>query len=230
MYDDDFITDSEGENQDNEEEINIFHATQLHKPIHINESPDFFENEEIQADTLLRTSLKLDKLSQTLNVESKSTKKLYSILFLLFEENEKILRKFGGVIPTDEINKFHSNLDISTLTQKQLQSLKENIQIRRNLIETNLKLLFIKSLQKLNDSNDKVYRQYDRLKHFIKQVKQSNNELSLKTRQQANRLTKEPTSKTEMNDSDILIHQQRLQKSKSRIAELKSFIETAQHE
>lgn len=245
IFEDDFFDDSQEEEEEEEK-------TPLAPPIRIgqkiepaDEQP--FDKEEMEISNFLQRSIKMESLSRY--KQKTEVDHIRSLLYLLFEECEALLSRYRisigfslqketASLPNIAIenNRIYHNVfdDVYDYENSENENSEfyEFLDFRRNLSSSFLPQLVSVSLQQLNHPLVKLHRQNKRLKHSILDLKKRNLELSVKTRQQANRLVSLSKSDSTVitTENDVLVHQQRLQHAVNRISELRELNEFALNE
>lgn len=194
-------------------------------------------------------SEKLDTLSMSLKFANTVTNRLYSLLYCVNQDTELLITRNRTISPVNlqseaikannpnikfdsgiiKHKKFVESFNCNNLkSEKEQQDLYDYLELCRKVIGKALPPIVNSSCQILKDPLVRSHNTYKALKQKISDLKKANNELSAQTRHTANRLVKLSKSEGESaslepttSNSDIIILQQRLQKTLTRVYNLR---------
>jgi hypothetical protein len=255
-FDDDFIDDSESEGQPNSRAYAPAEEEDSDHPI----LPELGDDQEEDLDESLATDIftavekvsALDlSLKKSIELSNTETNQLYALLFCVNDDCEKLLVRHRLSIPFSiqaeasaikEVKydhgvlrhrKFGDGFNTNGISDRDAQALIAFIGFRCSVAQRALIPVVSKACELLKDPLIRAHNTLRALKQKISDLKKSNIELTLQTRQTANRLVRISKSGKDVDTegltdkSDVIIHQQRLQKMLTRVCNLKEAIESA---
>ena len=230
-------------NEEDEEDFNDFEVKD-----HLI-SPQFSEKEfvvnfqkEIETEAMFTNSIKLGSLNKSLNLNLSERNQLSSLLFCIFNDCELLISKNRALLSFSSYDllennykvdggiykhsKFFDGYDYSKLNNNEIKDFIDFNLFRFKNINKSLPIIINTISQQLKDPLIRNHQTLNNLKKKINDLHKVNYELSSQTKNIANRLvklSKIPEDKDIDNSSnfDVVIHQQRLQKSLLRVTSLK---------
>jgi len=201
---------------------------------------------DIETEALFSRSEKIDILSQSLHLRRSDSNQLFSVLNCIFSDAMMLISRHRSALPfslADEAsqsvdpelvysngiishNSFTENMNFAVLDTKSKESFTNYLDFMLNLCKKSLPKVVDEALSLLQDPLVRSHQKLRSMKQRINDLKRTNSELAVQTRHIANRLVKLSTnpvsSKNEgNNNSDVVVHQQRLQKAILRVSSLK---------
>ena len=247
-FEDDFIDDWDQNSEDQHESP----ALESSKPETKEEEDDVDAPPPIPIPDVFEQSEKLDSLRQSLNrsarISNSKVNQLYSLLYCVCQDCELLIGRNRHVIPfsiSEECSKSKDlKCDNGVIKHRRFidgyavhggeeKEINDYFRFRMGIIDRAIKPIVQSAITSLKDPLVRSHNRLRTISQKIDDLKKANTELSVQTRQTANRLVriekqgKDVDLQGNTDKSDVIIHQQRLQKALTRVYNLKEANESA---
>jgi hypothetical protein len=254
-FDDDFIDDSGGTAGEEADESPDDDDATFDRPADEEDSADVPFIPPALVDDPFAASEKLMTLNlslkQSIRIANSSTNQLYSLLFCVYQDCEHLLSRHRMSVPfsiASEVarfpntkfddgvikhRKFVDGFNLEGISEADAQVLKQFLRLKGDIVRRALPPVVATSCRLLKDPIVRLHNVLHSMKQKISDLCKSNAELSHQTRHTANRLVRISTDGKDVetqgttDQSDVIIHQQKLQKCLARVYNLRDANEAA---